>query len=38
MYCTGEDVLVVFDRKTEEFTQIEVPLDENEDIDETRSA
>lgn len=32
MYCTGEDVMVIFDTETEEFIQIEVPMDEDEQL------
>lgn len=36
MFCTGEDIMVIFNSETEEFIQIEVPMDENEDIIVTR--
>ncbi len=30
MFCTSEDVIVVCDMDTEEFVQIEIPMDEDE--------
>lgn len=36
MYCTGQDVMVIFNTDTEEFIQIEVPMDEDEDVVVTR--
>ncbi|MFB6114572.1 MAG: hypothetical protein ABEJ58_10785 [Halodesulfurarchaeum sp.] len=36
MFCTGEDVMVIFNTETEEFIQIEVPMDEDEDLIVTR--
>jgi hypothetical protein len=36
MFCTSEDILVICDMDTEEFIQIEVPMDENEEIIVTR--
>ncbi|MFP4529788.1 MAG: hypothetical protein ACLFNC_00700 [Halodesulfurarchaeum sp.] len=30
MFCTSEDVIVVCDTETEEFVQIEVPMEEHE--------
>ena len=36
MFCTGEDVMVIFNTETQEFIQIEVPMDENEDVVVTR--
>jgi Pyruvate/2-oxoacid:ferredoxin oxidoreductase delta subunit len=37
MFCTGEDVMVIFNTETEEFLQIEVPMDESEDLIITRA-
>lgn len=36
MFCTGEDVMVIFDTETEEFIQIEVPMDEDQELIVTR--
>ncbi len=32
MFCTGEDVMVIFDIESEEFIQIEVPMDEDDEL------
>ncbi|MFW6384071.1 MAG: hypothetical protein ACOCZC_01585 [Halodesulfurarchaeum sp.] len=29
MFCTGEDIMVIYDTEDEEFIQIEVPMDES---------
>lgn len=36
MYCTGEDVMVIYNTESEEFIQIEVPMDESEQLVVTR--
>lgn len=36
MYCTGEDIMVIYNTETEEFIQIEVPMDESQDLIVTR--
>ncbi len=36
MYCTGEDIMVIYDTEKQEFIQIEVPMDENQDLIITR--
>ena len=36
MFCTGEDVMVIFNTETQEFIQIEVPMDEGEELIVTR--
>lgn len=38
MFCTGENVMVVFNTETEEFIQIEVPMDPDEEIVVTRAS
>jgi Pyruvate/2-oxoacid:ferredoxin oxidoreductase delta subunit len=38
MFCTGEDIMVIYNTETEEFIQIEVPMDENEDLVVTRAS
>jgi len=36
MFCTGEDIMVIFDTESEEFIQIEVPMDETKPLEVTR--
>lgn len=36
MFCTSENILVICDMDTEEFIQIEVPMNEDEEIVVTR--
>lgn len=36
MYCTGEDVMVIYNTETQEFIQIQVPMDTDEDLIVTR--
>ena len=36
MFCTAEDIMVIYDTEADEFIQIEVPLDEAEDLVVTR--
>ncbi|MFW5965748.1 MAG: hypothetical protein ACOCP3_03285 [Halodesulfurarchaeum sp.] len=36
MFCTAEDVMVIFDTETEEFIQIEVPMDAELPVEVTR--
>lgn len=36
MYCTGENIMVVYDHDAEEFIQIEAPMDESLPISVTR--
>lgn len=38
MYCAGEDVMVIYDTESEEFIQIEVPMDEDTEITVSRAA
>ena len=38
MFCTGEDVMVIYDTESEEFIQIEVPMDESKPLIVTRAA
>lgn len=37
MYCTGENIMVIYDRETEEFIQIEVPMDPTAELVVTRA-
>ncbi len=32
MYCTGENIMVIYDHENEEFIQIEAPMDESQPI------
>jgi Pyruvate/2-oxoacid:ferredoxin oxidoreductase delta subunit len=32
MYCTGEEIMVIYNHETEEFIQIEVPMMESDEI------
>lgn len=32
MYCTGENIMVIYDHENEEFIQIEAPMDESKPI------
>lgn len=36
MFCTGEDIMVIYDSESEEFIQIEAPMDESKPISVTR--
>jgi hypothetical protein len=36
MFCTGEDIMVIYDTESEAFIQIEVPMDETEPLVVTR--
>lgn len=36
MFCTGEDVMIIYDTEEDEFIQIEVPMSEDEDVIVTR--
>lgn len=36
MFCTSEDVVVVCDMETEEFVQIEIPMEESDEVIVTR--
>ncbi|AOW79527.1 hypothetical protein HTSR_0326 [Halodesulfurarchaeum formicicum] len=36
MFCTGEDIMVIYDTENESFLQIEVPMDEAEPLVVTR--
>ena len=36
MFCTGEDIMVIYDSESEEFIQIEAPMDESKPITVTR--
>lgn len=36
MFCTGEDIMVIYDSEAEEFIQIEAPMDESEPVSVTR--
>jgi len=36
MFCTSENIVVICDTETEEFYQVEVPMDEGEEIVVTR--
>ena len=36
MFCTGEDIMVIYDTESEAFIQIEVPMDETEPLTVTR--
>lgn len=37
MFCTGENIMVIYDTEAEEFIQIEVPMDPTEDLVLTRA-
>jgi Pyruvate/2-oxoacid:ferredoxin oxidoreductase delta subunit len=32
MYCTGENIMVIYDTENDEFIQIEAPMDESEPV------
>ncbi|MDR5655851.1 hypothetical protein RH831_01465 [Halodesulfurarchaeum sp. HSR-GB] len=36
MFCTGEDIMVIYDTENESFLQIEVPMDEAQPLVVTR--
>ncbi|MFP4530209.1 MAG: hypothetical protein ACLFNC_02850 [Halodesulfurarchaeum sp.] len=36
MYCTGENIMVIYDTENDEFIQIEAPMDESEPVSVTR--
>lgn len=36
MYCTGENIMVIYDHDADEFIQIEAPMDESQPISVTR--
>lgn len=36
MYCTGEDIMVIYDTEKKEFIQIEVPMDDSQPLTITR--
>lgn len=38
MFCTGEDIMVIYNTETEEFLQIEVPMNEDEELVVTRAS
>jgi hypothetical protein len=38
MFCTGEDIMVIYDTEAEEFIQIEAPMDESEPVSVSRVA
>lgn len=38
MFCTGEDIMVIYDQEEEAFIQIEVPMNESEPVNVSRVA
>lgn len=37
MYCTGEEIMVIYDKEAEAFIQIEVPMDESKGLTVSRA-